>query len=129
MWEELRFHDMKYQEDVDEISDKLTKVYRQLIRHGLIVAGNACDERSLVIDLNEKIPEGTEMRRWFYSDDNKLDIPNFGSWINYLLRWRLILPRRHKEQAFFGDEGEGEADGQYGAQDGDDLIWPFARAT
>ena len=63
MWEELRFHDMKYQEDVDEISDKLTKVYRQLIRHGLIVAGNACDERSLVVDLNEKIPEGTEMRR------------------------------------------------------------------
>ena len=77
------------------------------------MANNACDERSLVIDLYEKIPEGTKMREWFYTNLRKLDFPDFNTWLADLLRWRHILARRTKEPAMFGSEEEDQEDGQY----------------
>ena len=94
MWEGMRFPEIEFQEDIDDLCDKLTKIYRQLVRHGLIVANNPCDERSLVVDLFEKVPEGTKLREWFFTDLNKHALPTFYAWLSDLLRMRHVLARR-----------------------------------
>ena len=46
-------------ESLDETLDTIIFVYRQLVKHGCIVAGVEADERRLVASLHNKIEHGT----------------------------------------------------------------------
>ena len=69
-WKAITFpKEIKHKEDLSEPVDEVIQVYQAMVRHGITRAGNAEDERNLVIDLGEKIQRGSAFYMWFYGQE------------------------------------------------------------
>ena len=96
-WENLRFPAIKFREDLDEFFQTVTMLYRQMVRHGIIVPGYARDEIRLVDDLKVKVDKGTQFRFWFYGQPGLEDVVELRGWIDRASLYRAMLPSRRNE--------------------------------
>ena len=109
-WENIRFPDnLKSREDLDEALETIVAVYQQLVRHGMIVAGDEQDERRLVTDLNTKVERGTEFRKWFYGLPGAENVHSVRDWLDRAQAYLGLLPyRKSRERGYVAHEEEQE---------------------
>ena len=60
---------IQHREDLDETLESIVRIYRQMVRHGVIAPDCDQDERPLIVDLNAKVEKGTKFRMLFQGRD------------------------------------------------------------
>ena len=59
-WEALQWpREVRFQEDVDDAVSRFTGLYRDLVRHSVVLPDLPADEKRILTEMNHKVPRGT----------------------------------------------------------------------
>ena len=73
------------------------KLYRLLVKHGIVVPNYPTDEIRLVRELEEKIPKSTALRQWWF--DYKSPVTDIAMFLKRARLFRSFLAKTRPEPA------------------------------